>query len=93
MSETVTLKELRGKISTIPRVRIATHPTQLHEVPRFSKALGGPWIFIKRDDLTGFAFGGNKTRMFEFLLAKAKQLVAACNTRDWRHISPCFQCW
>jgi D-cysteine desulfhydrase family pyridoxal phosphate-dependent enzyme len=46
-------------------------PTPLHEVPRFSEALGGPRIFIKRDDLTGLAFGGNKTRMFEFLLAQA----------------------
>ena len=73
MSETVTLKELRGKISAIPRVRLATLPTPLHEVPRFSKALGGPRIFIKRDDLTGLAFGGNKTRMFEFLLAQAKE--------------------
>ncbi|MBA7657957.1 L-cysteate sulfo-lyase [subsurface metagenome] len=47
-------------------------PTPLHEVPKFSAAIGGPRIFIKRDDLTGLAFGGNKTRMFEFLLAKAR---------------------
>jgi len=66
------VKELREKIDALPRVRLATLPTPLHEVPRFSKALGGPRIFIKRDDLTGLAFGGNKTRMFEFLLAQAK---------------------
>jgi len=73
MKNTVTVKELHEKIDALPRVRLATLPTPLHEVPRFSKALGGPRIFIKRDDLTGLAFGGNKTRMFEFLLAQAIQ--------------------
>jgi D-cysteine desulfhydrase family pyridoxal phosphate-dependent enzyme len=73
MDNTVTVKELRKKIDALPRVSLATLPTPLHEVPRFSKALGGPRIFIKRDDLTSLAFGGNKTRMFEFLLAQAKE--------------------
>jgi 1-aminocyclopropane-1-carboxylate deaminase/D-cysteine desulfhydrase-like pyridoxal-dependent ACC family enzyme len=67
------MNELREKIGRFPRVKLAHLPTPLHEVPRFSRALGGPRIFIKRDDLTGLAFGGNKTRMFEFLLAKAKK--------------------
>jgi 1-aminocyclopropane-1-carboxylate deaminase/D-cysteine desulfhydrase-like pyridoxal-dependent ACC family enzyme len=63
-------------IGAVPRVRLADLPTPLQEVPRFSRALreegaSAPRIFIKRDDLTGLAFGGNKTRMFEFLLAKA----------------------
>lgn len=70
---TITLKELKEKISAIPRIELAVLPTPLHEVPRFSKALGGPRIFIKRDDLTALAFGGNKTRMFEFLLAQARE--------------------
>lgn len=73
MNKITTIKELRKKINSFPRVRIALLPTPLHEVPRFSEAIGGPRIFIKRDDLTGLAFGGNKTRMFEFLLAKAKE--------------------
>ncbi|MFQ5796186.1 MAG: D-cysteine desulfhydrase family protein, partial [Candidatus Bipolaricaulia bacterium] len=68
-----TLKELREKIDAVPRVKLAALPTPLHELPRFSRALGGPRIFIKRDDLTGLAFGGNKTRMFEFLFAQAKE--------------------
>ena len=72
MGKTVTMKELHEKIDAIPRVRLAALPTPLHELPRFSEALGGPRIFIKRDDLTGLGFGGNKTRMFEFLLAQAK---------------------
>jgi len=71
MSTPITTKELCQKIDSLPRVKLATLPTPLHEVPRFSEALGGPRIFIKRDDLTGLAFGGNKTRMFEFLLAQA----------------------
>ena len=45
-------------------------PTPLEFCPRLSKLLGGPDIFIKRDDLTGLAFGGNKTRQLEFLLPK-----------------------
>jgi len=67
------LRDLRERISALPRVKLAFLPTPLHEVPRFSRALGGPRIFIKRDDLTGLAFGGNKTRMFEFLLARARE--------------------
>ena len=45
--------------------------TPLEELPRFSKALGGPRVYIKRDDCTGLAMGGNKTRHNEFLLADA----------------------
>jgi len=71
MSRTLTLAELRERIEQLPRVKLGVLPTPLHEVPRFSKAIDGPRIFIKRDDLTGLAFGGNKVRMFEFLLAHA----------------------
>lgn len=52
MNKTVTIEELREKIDSFPRVRLAVLPTPLHEVPRFSAAIGGPRIFIKRDDLT-----------------------------------------
>jgi len=67
----LTIEELGRRIAAFPRVRLAELPTPLQELPRLSKALGGPRIFMKRDDLTGLAFGGNKTRMFEFLLADA----------------------
>lgn len=70
-SNILSLAHLNGRIAAFPRVKLAVLPTPLQEVPRFSKALGGPRIFIKRDDLTGLALGGNKTRMFEFLLARA----------------------
>jgi len=53
------------------RVRFAHLPTPIEELPRLSAHLGGPRLFVKRDDLTGLAFGGNKTRKLEFLVAEA----------------------
>ncbi len=52
-------------------VSLAFLPTPLHPLERLSRHLGGPQIFIKRDDLTGLAFGGNKTRKLAFLMADA----------------------
>lgn len=58
-----------------PRVSLATLPTPLLEATRLRSALGGatrcPRLFIKRDDLTGLALGGNKARKLEFLMADA----------------------
>ena len=62
---------IREKIAALPRVEIALKQTPLHEAPNLARALGGPRIFIKRDDLTGVAFGGNKLRNLEFRLAHA----------------------
>lgn len=56
----------------VPRVRIAQLPTPVEPLPRLSALLGGARLFIKRDDLTGLAFGGNKTRKLEFVLAEAQ---------------------
>jgi D-cysteine desulfhydrase family pyridoxal phosphate-dependent enzyme len=58
--------------AVIPRVRFAELPTPVEPLPRLSAALGGPRILVKRDDLTGLAFGGNKTRKLEFVLAEAQ---------------------
>lgn len=55
----------------IPRIKFAHLPTPVEELPRLSKFLQGPKIFVKRDDQTGLAFGGNKTRKLEYLLADA----------------------
>jgi len=56
----------------VPRVSLAHLPTPLEELPRFQEALGGgPRLLIKRDDQTGLATGGNKTRKLEFLVAEA----------------------
>jgi D-cysteine desulfhydrase len=57
----------------IARLHFAHLPTAVEELPRLTKALGGPRILIKRDDQTGLAFGGNKTRKLEFLLAEARE--------------------
>lgn len=59
------------QLARFPRVRLGHLPTPLEPMPRLSKALGGPEIWIKRDDCTGLATGGNKTRKLEFLMAEA----------------------
>jgi 1-aminocyclopropane-1-carboxylate deaminase/D-cysteine desulfhydrase-like pyridoxal-dependent ACC family enzyme len=53
------------------RFRLAALPTPLIRVPRLAGALGAAELYVKRDDLTGFAFAGNKARPLEFLLAAA----------------------
>jgi D-cysteine desulfhydrase len=55
----------------IPRHRFALLPTAVESLPRLSEELGGIRILVKRDDQTGLAFGGNKTRKLEFLLGEA----------------------
>ena len=70
---TLSVAELRQALDRLPRVRLAVLPTPLEEASRLSDALGGPPIFFKRDDLTGLAFGGNKTRHLEFILGEALQ--------------------
>lgn len=58
-------------MNPISRLRFAHLPTPVDELPRLTQALGGPKILVKRDDQTGLAFGGNKTRKLEFLVAEA----------------------
>lgn len=60
-------------MKTIPRLHFAHLPTPIEELPRLTAALGGPRILVKRDDQTGLAFGGNKTRKLEFLVAEARE--------------------
>ena len=59
------------QLARFPRRRYTPHPTSLEKLPNLSAALGGPEVWIKRDDLTGLAAGGNKTRKLEFLVADA----------------------
>jgi len=58
-------------LSRFSRVHLAHLPTPLEFLESLSRALGGPDIYIKRDDCTGLATGGNKTRKLEFLIADA----------------------
>ncbi|HEX7718219.1 MAG TPA: pyridoxal-phosphate dependent enzyme, partial [Woeseiaceae bacterium] len=59
-------------LSRFSRISLAHLPTPLEFLPRLTKHLGGPNIWVKRDDCTGLATGGNKTRKLEFLMADAR---------------------
>ena len=58
-------------LTRFPRVPLGHFPTPLEYLPRLTAQLGGPRILVKRDDCTGLALGGNKTRKLEFLMAEA----------------------
>ncbi|MCL2565442.1 MAG: D-cysteine desulfhydrase [Defluviitaleaceae bacterium] len=59
-------------LSRFPRIRYTEGYTPIEKLDKLTKHLGGPNIYIKRDDLLGLAGGGNKTRKLEFLMADAK---------------------
>lgn len=59
------------QLGKIPRIRLGEYPTPLAELPNLSRMLGGPRLFIKREDLVGIALGGNKVRKLEYALAEA----------------------
>ena len=61
------------QLSKFARVSLAHLPTPLEYLPRLSEHLGGPEIYVKRDDCTGLATGGNKTRKLEFSMGEALQ--------------------
>lgn len=58
-------------LSRFPRVRLCHSPTPLEPMERLSKLLDGPQLYVKRDDCTGLATGGNKTRKLDFLMGDA----------------------
>lgn len=64
--------DLSDILARFPRVDLAHLPTPLEHLPQLSKFLGGPDIYVKRDDCTGLGSGGNKTRKLEFVMADAK---------------------
>jgi len=59
-------------LATFPRVRLGQFPTPLEPMPNLTRALGGPTLWVKRDDVVGPALGGNKTRKLEFLFGEAQ---------------------
>lgn len=65
-------------LSRFPRRRFAHLPTPLEPMDGLTRTLGGPRLWIKRDDCTGLAGGGNKTRKLEFLIADARRNGADC---------------
>jgi D-cysteine desulfhydrase family pyridoxal phosphate-dependent enzyme len=87
--QVLTREALQLRIDELGRVPIAHLPTPLEFCPRLSEALGGPQIWMKRDDCTGLALGGNKTRQLEFIFAEARQqgadtiVVGAASQSNW----------
>ena len=67
----ISISELQRRLSRFSRLSLADLPTPLLDCPRLSSVLDGPRIMVKREDLTGLAFGGNKVREFEFSVAPA----------------------
>ncbi|MBN3853976.1 pyridoxal-phosphate dependent enzyme [Paraburkholderia sp. Ac-20340] len=64
-------KALRAALSKLPRRKLGHFPTPLDKCERFSASLGGVSVWVKRDDCSGLAFGGNKTRQLQFVLGDA----------------------
>jgi D-cysteine desulfhydrase len=76
-------------LSRFPRRRYTQGATPLEFLPNFTKALGGPNVWIKRDDMLGLAPGGNKTRKLEFLaadaLAQGADTLVTCGAPQSNH--------
>ncbi|MCL6454193.1 MAG: D-cysteine desulfhydrase [Alicyclobacillus sp.] len=76
-------------LAKFPRRRYTRGATPIEAVPRFSEAVGGPTIYIKRDDLLGLTSGGNKTRKLEFLMADAlaqgADIIITCGAVQSNH--------
>lgn len=70
-SNVMTRPATRIDFDSFPRSALCHMPTPIEAMPRLSAALAGPNLFIKRDDCTGLASGGNKTRKLEFLVGEA----------------------
>ncbi len=64
-----------GRLESLPRIRLAHVPTPIERMPNLEKIIGknSPRLYVKRDDCTGLAFGGNKVRQLEFYLGEAVQ--------------------
>jgi len=67
---------LRDLVAAAPRTRLAHLPTPLERMERLTDHLGGPRLWVKRDDLTGLGLGGNKVRKLEFVLPNALERAA-----------------
>ncbi len=77
----VTRSELRRRIDALPRINLTDLPTPFDELHSLRREIGGPRLFMKRDDLTQHAFGGNKNRKFQFEIADAVE--QGCDVVVW----------
>lgn len=71
MADTDKLTDWLVRLPDLPRAPLVQLPTPIHRLARFGERLGGPELWMKRDDLTGLAGGGNKSRKLEFLVGDA----------------------
>ena len=78
----LSVKQLQSKIDKFARIKIAHTPTPLEEMPNLTKTLNGPKIWVKREDMTGLVYGGNKARHYEFEMPVIKNEGYA-GTVDW----------
>ena len=77
-------------LSRFPRIRLGHLPTPLEPMPNLTTALGGPRLWIKRDDCTGLSTGGNKTRKLEFSDGRGSCTSGGHGHHPGRHpIEPC----
>lgn len=67
----LSIADMKRKIQDFPKRNLIPLPTPMQKLENLSSTLGGPDIYIKRDDLTGLAFGGNKSRKLEFIIQDA----------------------
>ena len=65
------MDRINSLLTKFPRVELANIPTPIEKMHRLSEYIGGPQYFAKRDDLTGFAGGGNKARQLEYSFGDA----------------------
>lgn len=82
------------RLSELPRARVASVPTPFHRLPGLSAHLDGLPIWVKREDLTGLAFGGNKARELDFIVGQAVHegadvLVAGGGVAQSNHARQC----
>lgn len=62
------MQAFADRLDSLPRLGLASLPTPLEAMPRLSAALGGPRLWVKREDCTGLLFGGNKLRKLDAVL-------------------------
>jgi len=77
------MSQLFRSLDALPRIKLIDPPTPLHQAKRLADFLGGPGIFIKRDDLCDIALSGTKARMLEFRLGRAKSAGAEVLIGGW----------
>src|SRR4051812_49564283 len=64
-------RPLSDRLAAFPRLGLATLPTPLEPMKRLTAHLGGPRLWVKREDATGLGFGGNKLRKLDYVLHEA----------------------